>query len=290
MVTRKEIEPLTEKNAMRLADSEIVGEPFGVLAEGEVGVQTGPVSPEEVVEVQAAQAAALGVLEAPPSAPTQETEQAENGNGDPGPRVQFGLKDYPPTYSELHVEFLESCKKQCGSLKAAWKLFSEDGNPIDFVTFCRGVRKLGFQGSLKQTWDTLGEASTAMVLRVEDLSPAADLLFQTWKNRLLGKNEGKTFYDVWRERGAMETMSCADFLKWVAEDLEFTPLDAEMMVEWLDQDGDLLERQFLRLAEVDDAAGAKIVKVDSGTASGGEAGSGAEGRGAFGAPSGEEAD
>ncbi|CAD7952859.1 unnamed protein product [Amoebophrya sp. A25] len=178
-------------------------------------------------------------------------------------RVQFGKKPFPPTYSPDCINILTVAREKHGSLKKAWSAaFAPNGeHSIDFVQFCRALRGLEYEGNLKSTWDSLGQAAENMSLTINDLDPETESRWRLWKDRFAeaGDKSNNSFEKVWRKRGLYLGVSCHDLIKWLCEDNVMTNAEAEGICEWLDQQGDLQDRNFLHVHEVDPKLGRMLV-------------------------------
>ncbi|CAD7967144.1 unnamed protein product [Amoebophrya sp. A120] len=181
-------------------------------------------------------------------------------------KVEFGKKPYPPTYTPECISLLTLCTERYGSLKAAWAeaLAPNGEHEIDFVQFCRGMRKLEYEGNLKNTWDSMGQAEHNMAMQITDLNPEIEALFQQWKQPRMHKlvDGNVTFENAWRDHMGSEHavgISCYDMIQWLTEDNMMTPTEAETVCEWLDSKGDLSTRNYLTVAELDAGLGRKLI-------------------------------
>ena len=151
------------------------------------------------------------------------------------------------------VEFLHFVLDKFGSLKNGWREFSDnfEKEAIDFIGFCRGVRKIGMKTSLKPLWDSIGDCSSKMSMTLEDWDPSSDGMYKLFLENLKDSSGGKDFEHCWKEKfGSTLSVSAYDFCQWITEGGYFTMDDAERIAMWLDAHGDIQERQFLTLEEI----------------------------------------
>merc|ERR1712080_539954 len=92
-------------------------------------------------------------------------------------------------------------------------------------------------------------------MSLEDLDPESEGLYKLWMERGLGEDgDFLTAWKRWQESHGKsyheEMISAHEMLCWITQGDFMTEFDGERIVEWLDQEGNIGERQHLSLREI----------------------------------------